>query len=63
MMLINYLSNSTALVGGGTLLSSSCDISAAAANVLVGITKQCCDISLFKGSVAGLPLTCTEAEH
>jgi hypothetical protein len=23
----------------------------------------CYDVSLFKGSVAGLPLICTEAEH
>jgi hypothetical protein len=29
----------------------------------VGRKSPCYDISLFKGSVAGLPLTCTEAEH
>jgi len=32
MKLSNYLSNSTALLGGGTYASSSCDISRAAAN-------------------------------
>jgi hypothetical protein len=31
MKLSNYLSNSTALLGGGRYASSSCDISAAAA--------------------------------
>jgi hypothetical protein len=49
------------LAGRNSSLRELCDLVSGKEQSFFG--AMCYEISLFKGSVAGLPLTCTEAEH